>query len=94
MWSCTASTRTVLTDAFTACQVALGVSILYPCFALLQVCDAPEVHSNGFHFVFDLGALGNLGFVVPSWAAPLGGWVPASSSQHAGFIRRVYKALL
>ncbi len=39
--------------------------------SVFTVSDAPEIHSNGFHFKFDRTAEGNLlGFVVPHWCEP------------------------
>ena len=43
--------------------------------AVFKVSDKPEIHSNGFHFCFDIIKFGNLGMVSPSW-------VP--ESQHRG----------
>ena len=44
--------------------------------SVFRVTSAPEIHSNGFHISFNLGAqadgssLGNLGYVVPTWVGP------------------------
>lgn len=35
----------------------------------MQVTDAPEIHSNGFHIKFDLGQ-GQIGFVLPTILPP------------------------
>lgn len=38
--------------------------------SVFTVSDAPEIHSNGFHFKFDRTVEGNLlGYVVPHWCA-------------------------
>lgn len=39
--------------------------------SVFTVSDAPEIHSNGFHFKFDRTVEGNLlGYVVPHWCEP------------------------
>ena len=39
--------------------------------SVFTVSDAPEIHSNGFHFKFDRTVEGNLlGYVVPHWCDP------------------------
>jgi hypothetical protein len=39
--------------------------------SVFTVSDAPEIHSNGFHFKFDRTVAGNLlGYVVPHWCDP------------------------
>lgn len=39
--------------------------------SVFTVSDAPEIHSNGFHFKFDRTAEDNLlGYVVPHWCEP------------------------
>lgn len=39
--------------------------------SVFTVSDAPEIHSNGFHFRFDRTAAGTLlGYVVPHWYPP------------------------
>lgn len=39
--------------------------------SVFTVSDAPEIHSNGFHFKFDRTIEGNLlGYVVPQWCDP------------------------
>ena len=39
--------------------------------SVFKVTDAPEVHSNGFHFQFNRADPGNvLGYVVPHWKEP------------------------
>jgi hypothetical protein len=39
--------------------------------SVFTVSDAPEIHSNGFHFRFDRTIPGNLlGYVVPHWCDP------------------------
>ncbi|RQS56868.1 hypothetical protein DID96_37045, partial [Burkholderia sp. Bp8963] len=41
--------------------------------SVFQVSDAPEVHSNGFHFRFNIsGADDLLGYVIPHWREPNG----------------------
>ena len=38
---------------------------------MFTLSDAPEIHSNGFHFKFDRTVEGNLlGYVVPHWCEP------------------------
>ncbi len=39
----------------------------------LQVSDAPEVHSNGFHVAFSRTMYGNLGMVLPTNVPPYDG---------------------
>ena len=39
--------------------------------SVFTVSDAPEIHSNGFHFKFDRTVEGNLlGYIVPRWCEP------------------------
>lgn len=39
--------------------------------SVFTVSDAPEIHSNGFHFKFDRTVEGNLlGYIVPLWCEP------------------------
>ena len=35
--------------------------------SVFKVTDAPEIHSNGFHIVFDLVQHSSLGYVLPTW---------------------------
>ncbi len=35
--------------------------------AVFKVSERPEVHSNGFHFCFDMATHGELGMVLPEW---------------------------
>ena len=39
--------------------------------SVFQVSDTPEIHSNGFHFRFDMSdPEKHLGYIVPHWVAP------------------------
>jgi hypothetical protein len=39
--------------------------------SVFQVSETPEIHSNGFHFYFDMsGSDGLLGYIVPNWKLP------------------------
>ncbi|WP_322008008.1 DUF3883 domain-containing protein [Paraburkholderia tropica] len=39
--------------------------------SVFQVSDTPEIHSNGFHFFFDMSKPDDLlGYVVPNWKSP------------------------
>lgn len=35
--------------------------------SVFAVSDRPEIHSNGFHFCFDVSGAGILGYIVPEW---------------------------
>jgi hypothetical protein len=34
---------------------------------VFRVTQRPQIHTNGFHFAFDLGQHGSLGYVLPTW---------------------------
>ena len=49
--------------------------------SVFTVSDAPEIHSNGFHFKFDRTVAGNLlGYVVPHWCEPTEDAPPACTT--------------
>jgi hypothetical protein len=35
--------------------------------SVFRVTECPHIHTNGFHFSFDLQQHGNLGYVLPTW---------------------------
>eukprot|EP00775_Hariotina_reticulata_P013386 gene13386-13513_t len=35
--------------------------------SVFRVTQCPQIHTNGFHFAFDLRQHGNLGYVLPTW---------------------------
>lgn len=48
--------------------------------SVFQVSDSPQIHSNGFHFRFDMSNPDeHLGYVVPHWAEPEP-WVQATGT--------------
>ncbi len=48
--------------------------------SVFTVSDAPEIHSNGYHFKFNIAGGDNLlGYVVPDWCSPIPG-VPESKT--------------
>jgi hypothetical protein len=38
--------------------------------SVFRVTDTPQVHSGGFHIVFDRQKHGNLGSILPTWVEP------------------------
>lgn len=38
--------------------------------SVFSVSDAPQIHSNGFHFNLDVEGLGPIGYFQPTWLEP------------------------
>lgn len=59
--SCTCCRRALCVCCVSVCCTSL------PPQSVFKVCDAPELHSAGYHIKFDLQQDPALGYILPSW---------------------------